>query len=230
MSEPHHTNRHFAAMLLAAGLLHAAVFAGAALMPQENVTEIPAHVLSFRLGDGEQVFAAPAAVAHETAATPQLAMHAGVLPPPPAIAASPQQHVRVVGAPSQKAVEEALVNNAANLAPAAGVDMDGVSAEQQEAQAIRARYEQEIAGWIEQHKYYPREADKHEGMATVRMRIDRGGNVRYYAIEQSAGNGALDNAALVMIRRANPMPAVPENYPAGTLVEFLIPIHFKAPV
>lgn len=63
----------------------------------------------------------------------------------------------------------------------------------------------------------------------VRMCIDRGGNVRYYAIEQSSGLSIFDDAALDMIRRANPVPAVPVNYPASNLVEFLIPISFKAP-
>ena len=32
-----------------------------------------------------------------------------------------------------------------------------------------------------------------------------------------------------MIRRANPVPSVPENYPAGSLIEFLIPITFAHP-
>jgi hypothetical protein len=32
-----------------------------------------------------------------------------------------------------------------------------------------------------------------------------------------------------MIRRANPVPAIPADYPAGNLIEFLIPITFEAP-
>ena len=67
------------------------------------------------------------------------------------------------------------------------------------------------------------------GRAIVRMRINRAGYVRYYALEESSGNAALDAAALAMIRRANPMPTPPSNYPAGNLIEFLIPINFEKP-
>lgn len=96
-------------------------------------------------------------------------------------------------------------------------------------QQVRERYEREISGWIQRHKYYPSAAAGREGRAVVRVRIDRSGNVRYYGIEQSAGNAALDAAAIDMIRRANPMPAVPDSYPAGNLIEFLIPIVFRVP-
>jgi protein TonB len=63
----------------------------------------------------------------------------------------------------------------------------------------------------------------------MRVRIDRGGAVRYAALEESSGIDILDAAAIDMIRRANPMPAAPANYPTGDLIEFLIPITFRAP-
>ncbi len=97
-------------------------------------------------------------------------------------------------------------------------------------QAVRERYEQEISGWIQKHKLYPAGAGGKEGRAVIRVRIDRSGYVRYYAIEASAGTPVLDAAAVDMIRRANPMPAVPPTYPAGNLIEFLIPIVFRVPV
>ena len=146
----------------------------------------------------------------------------------PAVAPTPQQYVREVGAPSPQVVANALAN-AGNPSGAIGGKGNETSLSEQTAQAVRAHYEQEISGWIQQHKFYPAAAGGREGRAIVRMRIDRAGNVRYYAIEQSSGMVALDDAALDMIRRANPVPAVPANYPAGNLVEFLIPISFKAP-
>jgi protein TonB len=96
-------------------------------------------------------------------------------------------------------------------------------------QEIRARYEQTISAWIQQHRIYPASARGREGRAVVRVRIDRQGYVRYYALEESAGTEALDRAAVDMIRRANPVPAVPADYPAGNLIEFLIPMTFEAP-
>lgn len=96
-------------------------------------------------------------------------------------------------------------------------------------EAIRQRYEQQISAWIARHRVYPPEAKGEVGRAIVRMRINRAGYVRYYALEESSGNAALDAAALAMIRRANPMPTPPSNYPAGNLIEFLIPINFEKP-
>jgi periplasmic protein TonB len=148
--------------------------------------------------------------------TPQTELPAAYQPAAatPAIAPTPQQYVREVGgAPGGTA----------------GAKASETTMTEQTMQAIRSRYEQEISGWIERHKFYPAEASGREGRAIVRVRIDRAGNVRYYAIEQSTGLAVLDNAALDMIRRANPVPGVPTNYPAGNLVEFLIPISFKAP-
>jgi protein TonB len=96
-------------------------------------------------------------------------------------------------------------------------------------QVIRERYEQQISTWVGRHTIYPPDARGREGRAVVRMRIDRTGYVRYYAIEQSSGIAAIDAAAIDMVRRANPMPSVPDNYPSGSLIEFLIPITFRAP-
>jgi protein TonB len=256
------SSRDFLWMLVVAFAVHALAFAVMALWPEQTVKNIPVRALSFKLGDGERLAAAPAMVATpapapvvEAISPPVMQateddswraepkLPAPVVPEPlkpiakpkpkpkpekrefvakpapapaPAIADNPQQYVREVGAaPTNAGVSQG--------APA------GVSVNEQALQAIRARYEQQISAWVQRHKIYPAEAGGREGRAIVRVRIDRLGNVRYYAIEQSAGLGSLDAAALDMIRRANPMPAVPADYPDGNLVEFLIPISFRAP-
>jgi protein TonB len=115
-------------------------------------------------------------------------------------------------------------------APFASAGGEGSSNETEASiEAIRQRYEQQISGWIARHRVYPPEAKGEIGRVIVRMRINRAGYVRYYALEESSGNAALDAAALAMIRRANPMPTPPSNYPAGNLIEFLIPINFEKP-
>ncbi len=97
-----------------------------------------------------------------------------------------------------------------------------------EAEMI-ARYEQLISLWIQKFKLYPEDAraDGMQGETVVRIRIDRRGNVRYYTLERSTGYPVLDRAAVDMIRRANPVPAVPVDYPPGEVLEFLIPVHFS---
>lgn len=94
---------------------------------------------------------------------------------------------------------------------------------------IKARYEQMISLWIQKFKLYPDSAREKglQGKTVVRIRIDRRGNIRYSALEDTTGSEELDRAALDMVRRANPVPAVPENYVAGELFEFLIPVKFQ---
>ncbi len=144
------------------------------------------------------------------------------IPLPPAIAAQPQQYVREVGQPTQATVQ-GVTTGAVGGQGTVNTQTEATSRE------IRARYEQDISSWIQRHKLYPANAGGLAGRVVIRMRIDRGGVVRYYALEESSGVQALDQAALDMIRRANPVPAAPVNYPAGTLIEFLIPINFQAP-
>ena len=247
----------FLKMLGLALALHALAFGIAAILPRDTVTDIPVRALTFKLGGANPVAAdrpkmaavepiakpappekqaipSPVMKAESVEAKPKKPLPAPLKPivqpkvvkvdeelkelptyqPAPAIAPTPQQYVREVGAAPSTAPETTNVDAALT---------------EQAVQAIRTRYEQEISAWIQRHKFYPVDASGREGRAIVRVRIDRAGNVRYYAIEQSAGLQALDNAALDMIRRANPVPAVPSNYPAGNLVEFLIPISFKAP-
>ena len=146
--------------------------------------------------------------------------------PAAAVASTPQQYVREVGAPSAQVVAAAM---AASPNGSIGGTGETTSLTEQTAQATRARYTQEISAWVQHHMFYPAAAGDHEGRAVVRVRIDRAGNVRYYAIEQSAGLKALDDAALEMIRRANPMPAAPPNYPDSNVIEFLIPLNFRVP-
>lgn len=140
----------------------------------------------------------------------------------PAIAPTPQQLVREVGAANPVPAQPGLPTGAVGGQGVVNTATDAI-------QQIRERYEQQISSWIQLHKIYPAAAGGRAGRAVVRMRIDRSGAVRYYAIEQSSGIEAIDSAAIDMIRRANPVPAVPENYPAGALIEFLIPITFHAP-
>lgn len=176
----------------------------------------------------------PQPVAPEPVAPPTLAG----LPDPtiltqvaaPAIAPTPQRFVREAGAAPAAGQTGAQPNTGSGVADGA-VGGQGLETTmtQQTAQAIRERYEMQISGWIQTHKTYPAEAQGREGRVVVRMRIDRAGYVRYYALEQSSGVNALDAAAIDMVRRANPVPAVPANYPAGNLIEFLIPITFRAP-
>lgn len=128
----------------------------------------------------------------------------------PAIAPEPQRFIREAGS--------------APTGVAGGQGSASTLISATDAEAVRQRYEQQISGWIQQHKFYPAAANGKRGKVIIRVRIDRSGYLRYYGLEQSSGNDLLDAAAIDMIRRANPLPAAPANYPAGNLLEFRIPI------
>ena len=154
---------------------------------------------------------------------------------------APRQYVRQYGLPSiDQVIADAVVEDTGDSISELTAWEDAPSITGQAAAAapanpvlspelIRQRYEQRISAWVAQHKLYPPSAAGKEGRVVVRIRIDRLGYVRFFAIEQSSGVKALDDAAIDMVKRANPLPKPPANYPAGDLIEFLIPIGFAAP-
>lgn len=91
-----------------------------------------------------------------------------------------------------------------------------------------ARYEQLLFAWMNRHKDYPLLAQRRgiEGRGSLRVRIDRAGRVLEHALVASTGQGVLDEAALDMVRRANPFPAVPEGYAGGSF-EFIAPFEYR---
>jgi TonB family protein len=81
---------------------------------------------------------------------------------------------------------------------------------------------------MDRHKQYPMLAQRRglEGTGSVRVRIDRQGHVLERSVLKSTGEAMLDEAALDMVRRANPFPAVPPEY-AGDTFEFDAPIQYR---
>ena len=210
--------RHFYAVLLLALMMHMLGFVAWHYSPKSRVTDIPIRTLNVRLGDAEDMTEvlqmsqpAPApvqAVNDALAAAPKPA------PAPAAPVKQPsdgaKQYVREVNSTSIKKTDK-------------GGSKGGKDAE------IMSRYTQLISLWIQKFKTYPESARSQglRGETLVRIRIDRKGTIRYYTLERSTGYQVLDDAAINMIRRANPVPAVPNDYPAGDLIEFIIPVNFS---
>jgi protein TonB len=96
------------------------------------------------------------------------------------------------------------------------------------APTARVRYEQLLYAWMDRHKQYPMLAQRRgiEGEGSVRVRIDRDGRVLERTVTRSTGQQMLDQAALDMVRRANPFPRVPPEY-AGETFEFVAPIQYR---
>ena len=91
----------------------------------------------------------------------------------------------------------------------------------------RADYAAVLLAWLEPHREYPRaaRARRQEGVVRLYIHIARDGAVLEARIETSSGHPRLDQAALHMVERAQPLPPIPEDIPANSL-EIIIPAHY----
>lgn len=89
-------------------------------------------------------------------------------------------------------------------------------------------YETALAGWLDRHKVYPRQATKRgvEGKVSIKITIDRDGNVKDFEIVQSSGYDILDASVEEMVKTASPFPPVPKNYD-GSEFAFIAPVRFR---
>jgi periplasmic protein TonB len=94
--------------------------------------------------------------------------------------------------------------------------------------AFARRWESELVAHIERFKRYPADARARgdRGVVLVGFAIDREGRVRGSSIVQSSGSLELDQEALDMLTRAQPVPRPPEGVPT-TALSFAIPVRFN---
>jgi protein TonB len=84
-----------------------------------------------------------------------------------------------------------------------------------------------VLGRLERFKRYPSEARfrRQEGVATVRFTMDRRGRVVSAKLEKSSGFGSLDEEAVALVHRAEPLPAPPPEV-QGDPIELVVPVQF----
>jgi protein TonB len=76
-------------------------------------------------------------------------------------------------------------------------------------------------------KRYPYDSGTHAGgTVKVRFTADRGGHVLSCAVVSSSGTAALDQAACDLFKRADPLPAVPGDYP-GDMLDLVLPVSYS---
>jgi periplasmic protein TonB len=81
---------------------------------------------------------------------------------------------------------------------------------------------------LDRFKHYPPDARKAhiEGVVMLHFVMDEGGHVTKAEIQKSSGRPALDNEALALMQRAQPLPALPADFPTRTL-DAVVPIEFS---
>jgi protein TonB len=84
-----------------------------------------------------------------------------------------------------------------------------------------------LQAWLEQHKRYPRRArlQRLEGTAKLRFVMNRQGRVLDYEIVAGSGHPLPDEAAIAMIQRAEPLPAIPGDMKLDRL-PLVVPVRF----
>jgi protein TonB len=90
------------------------------------------------------------------------------------------------------------------------------------------RFEARLLAHLEKNKLYPREARlrRQEGVVYVRFAMNRHGGVLSLEIEKSSGIGSLDSECLALVRRSEPLPALPSEI-HGERLEIVVPVYFS---
>ncbi len=236
--------QHFARVIALVLLLHFAALYSWYRMPHEQVIDIPVRALNIKLGDIDMTQdTTPAASQPDSGNSKDVENTLSKLVQDVPVKESAQADnvadaVLPAGGKKDTAAKKdqdylsklaaspkQFVRNSQAAQPAQKIVMGNSAASNAE---IMSRYEQLISLWIQKFKLYPDEARARgqQGETVIRIRIDRRGNIGYYILERSTGFQILDKAAIDMIKRANPVPAVPHDYPQGDLMEFLIPVSF----
>lgn len=96
----------------------------------------------------------------------------------------------------------------------------------QAASNEKATWEARLLSHLEKYRRYPAAARirREEGIAYVTFRMNRAGAVLSAEIVRSSGSAMLDRAALDTLKRAQPLPAIPDDKPDP--LELSVPVEF----
>ncbi|HET6377304.1 MAG TPA: TonB family protein [Methylocella sp.] len=104
-------------------------------------------------------------------------------------------------------------------APAPGTD--------KAAQAARVTWQKALMAHLNRHKRYHTALQHRSAEVSVSFTLDRSGRVVDFHVKRSSGHPAIDEAALSMMKRANPVPAPPPAV-ADEGLTFEVPVLFRA--
>jgi protein TonB len=89
-----------------------------------------------------------------------------------------------------------------------------------------ATWEALVLAHLQKYRRYPARARaaRQQGVVHVTFRVNRAGEVLSASIHRGSGSYTLDQAALDTIRRAQPLPAIPDDRP--DVIELTLPVEF----
>ena len=174
----------------------------------------------------------------ETATVETVAVPPMPRPAPPAPAKPVPPETKTVKIPpaaekQQKAASRASPARPASQAQPTAQSRDpgkvgggGRSSTETGRQALSS-YQAKVAAHLRRHRAFPADARRTgaRGTAVVRFTVNRSGRVVGASLARSSGNSVLDNAAIAMVRRASPFPAMPSSV-GGNSVTVSAPLRF----
>jgi TonB family protein len=95
------------------------------------------------------------------------------------------------------------------------------------AQRIRTTWQKELLAHLSKYKRYPSDRSQEQAEVVVSFELDRSGHILSARLSKASGDASFDEAALAMVRRADPVPPPPPLVADEGLV-FTIPIVFRA--
>ena len=92
----------------------------------------------------------------------------------------------------------------------------------------QATWQKSLLKHLDRHKRYPTAArnNRVEGTVVVAFKISQNGNVTASHVVKSSGSSLLDEEALDVLRRADPVPEPPSHI-NGSALDLVLPIQFK---
>lgn len=113
---------------------------------------------------------------------------------------------------------EAIPEGPRSVAPAIGSG--------ETARRVRATWQKQLVAHLDKHKRYPAQRAQKSAEITVSFALDRMGRVLSASIVKGSGDAAFDEAALAMLKRADPVP-MPPPLVADEGLSFTLPVIFR---
>jgi protein TonB len=95
------------------------------------------------------------------------------------------------------------------------------------ANAIKLTWQKSLMAHLNRSKRYPAGGARRTAEASVKFTLDRRGHVLSYSIKRTSGQPIFDEAALAMMKRADPVPPPPPVI-ADDGLTFEVPVQFRA--